>query len=156
MASNVIAEAILVVASVVAASILGAAIIGQLLSLAVDFSNVVKAGSSAVKAYIEIVYVVYNKTSGSTEIYAKNTGYASIALDELTVYFGNLTLGDVYAVRIGNLHAEDLENSNGVWEPGETLILKFNAIPGLMPPYLVKIVAGGAVAEELFAPPLPG
>jgi len=156
MASNVVAEAILVVASVVAASILGAAIIGQLLSLAIEFSDIVKAGSATAKSHIEIVYVVYDKGSGSVEVYAKNVGLASIVLEELTVYFGNLTIGDIYAVKIGNLYAEDLENPNSVWEPGETLVLKLNATAGLESPYVVKIVAGKAVAEKLFASPLPG
>jgi len=156
MASNVIAEAILVVASVVAASILGAVVIGQLLSLAIDFSDIVKAGSATAKACIEIVYAVYDRDSGLVEVYAKNVGYTSIVLDELTVYFGNLTTGDIYAVKIGNLYAEDLENPNDVWEPSETLILKFNATSGLESPYIVKVVAGKAVAEKLFAPPLPG
>ncbi|HIC99466.1 MAG TPA: hypothetical protein EYP08_07550 [Pyrodictiaceae archaeon] len=156
MASNVIAEAILVVASVVAASILGAVVIGQLLSLAIDFSDIVKAGSATAKACVEIVYVVYDKDSGLVEVYAKNVGYTSMVLEELTVYFGNLTIGDIYAVKIGNLYAEDLENPNSVWEPGETLVLELDAIAGLEPPYIVKVVAGKAVAEKVFAPPLPG
>ncbi|HIQ10924.1 MAG TPA: hypothetical protein EYH26_02980 [Pyrodictium sp.] len=156
MASNVVAEAILVVASVVAASILGAAIISQLLSLAVEFSNIIKAGLSSAEACIVIVYAVYDKGSGLAEVYAKNVGYTSISLEELTIYFGNLSVGDIYAVKMGNLYVEDLENPNNVWEPGETLILRLHAIVGLDPPYVVKIIAGKAVAEKLFAPLLPG
>lgn len=158
--SSVVVESILMIAAIVAASVFASSFVVKLAEFKDSFNSVVRSYSDKVKTDIMIVYATYLNSTESFVVYARNIGKTSIFIKSMSVYFGNTTELDLYTYDYDGEPAlgewdYTIANApdNGLWEPGETLIIYIYNVTTLTPPYIVKLVLpNGYVAQETFAP----
>ena len=157
--SSVVVEGILMIAAIVAASVFASSFVVKLAEFKESFNSVVRSYSDKVKTNIVIIYATYLNSTGSFTVYARNIGKTSVFIKSMSIYFGNTTELDLYTYDYDGVPASGewdytVANApdNGLWEPGETLIIHIYNITALTPPYIVKLVLpNGYVAQETFA-----
>ena len=149
--SAVVSTAILVIAGVLMASIFAVAIISQAGAIDSAFKLASQNALDKMKTSIDIIYLTVN---GSYFVaYVKNVGQKSISASELNmtdVYLGNDTTLKLYVYgRTGT----DIWNytetvDDGVWEPGETIVMRIYNSTALEGPYYIKVVLPNGVSDE--------
>ena len=151
MPTAVVSTAILVIAGVIMASIFAAALISQTGAIDSAFKSASQNALNKMKTSIDIIYLTVN---GSYFVaYVKNVGQKEISASELNmtdVYLGNDTTLKLY---IYGESGTDIWNytetvSDGVWEPGETIVMKIYNSTALEGPYYIKVVLPNGVSDE--------
>ena len=129
--STVITHALLTIVAVTVASTLAGVVIFNLSDLGNSISGLVKMGSEKIKTSVIIAYVSVNTSSTPYvyNIYAKNVGSSHTTnIDLIDIFLGTYgsTL-DYYKYgtqgSVGTWNYTEIGNNDGVWDPGETLIL---------------------------------
>ncbi|RLG76103.1 MAG: hypothetical protein DRO12_04745 [Thermoprotei archaeon] len=151
MVSTSISTAIITVAGVIMASMLAIALLSQVGAVDSALKVVSKNVMERMKTSIDIVQVAQNGTY--FVVYVKNTGSRGISQSELEktdIYFGQdcsrLYLYNTSGLWIWNYSETDVD---GVWSPGETLIVRiYNGSSLGDPPYCIKIVLPNGVSDE--------
>ncbi len=159
--STAIVHAILTIVGVIMASIFAAYIISRMGYVNSVLSNVLNNKLQELQTNIKIITGFYNASSGYYVIYVKNVGSTEISERDLynrsEVYIGPYN-GYPKMYLISNVASSktatlvDL-NNDGVWSPGETIILKvpYNAT-GINAVEVKVVLPSGSYAEEV----LPG
>lgn len=162
MASEVITTAILVIAGVIATAIVISSVYSQVYTLNSLIRINTRIHEDIAKTSIRIVHTSFNKTVDNSYlvVLVKNTGLRSIAPQELTktdVYIGNencnmLYLYDFSSQSLGSWSYTLIDlNSDGMWNPGETVILRVHNKTSLFYPICVKVVLPNGVDHEVYA-----
>ncbi|MCD6428737.1 MAG: hypothetical protein J7L12_03880 [Desulfurococcales archaeon] len=151
MPSAVVSTAILVIAGVLMASAFAVAIISQAGAIDSAFKLASQNVLDKMKTSINIIYLTVN---GSYFVaYVKNVGQKSVSASELNmtdVYLGNDTTLKLYVYgKAGTGIWNYTETVNdGVWEPGETIVMRIYNSTALEGPYYIKIVLPNGVSDE--------
>lgn len=159
MASEVIATAILIIAGVIAATMVVSSIYSQVYTLDSLIRVNMRIHEDIAKTSIRIVHTSFNKTTDRSYLVVliKNTGLRSIAQQELTktdVYLGNETCTILYSyspsksLGYWSYTLIDL-NSDELWSPGETVIMRVYNKTVLLYPICIKIVLPNGVNHEV-------
>lgn len=160
MASEVVSTAILVIAGVIAATMVISSIYSQVYTLNSLIRINTRVYEDIAKTSIKIVHTSFNKTADQNHfvILAKNIGLRSIARQELSkvdVYLGSKACGMLYSYNpsrpLGGWDyiLVDLD-SDGLWSPGETVIIRVYNKTQLFYPICVKIVLPNGVSHEVY------
>lgn len=123
MASNIIGEAILIIASVIVAGSVAGIVMSK---IGVFESTVTSTSDLQQEKMLTKLAIIYasNSTATDAEVWVKNIGRATIFdLDKIDVYFGEINAVDRYAYEIGTAD-QTWEIDGGLpstWDQMETL-----------------------------------
>lgn len=160
MASEVMATAILIIAGVIAATMVISAIYSQVYTLDSLVRINTRVHEDIAKTSIKIVHISFNKTVDQSYLVVliKNTGLRSVTQQELTktdVYLGTEACNMLYLYNpsqsLGgwNYILVDLD-SDGLWTPGETVVIRVYNKTQLFYPICVKVVLPNGVSHEVY------
>lgn len=163
MASEAVSTAILIIAGVIVATAIVSAIYSQasLMSSAVRIAS--RISEDRIRTEIRIVHVAVNSSVDSSYllIFIKNIGSKGIAQEEVIrsdIYIGSETCSSMYLYSpepIQNRWSFTIADSNGdgVWSPGETLVVRVVNSTAIKPPICTKIVLPNGVGHEVLSSP---
>jgi len=161
MSSVTISEVIILIAATLLASSFATYLIfySNILQSSVTIS--IDAANQRMNVRVEIVYATINETEKCYVIYAKNVGYIPIhnsTYNSIDLYVGPYRRATLYRYNAsggaGYFTIED-SDGDGVWEVGETAVLKaeYSSLTE-EPLYEAKIYISNGVGDSyLFTPP---
>jgi len=160
MASESVGTAIIVIAGVILAAMVSAALFSQISLLDSSMRLAVRSAQNRLETSISIVLVSLNTSSTGKYfvVYAKNTGSRAITSSELTqtdLYLTDAqhTVLITYSSSGGYDKWSYVETSlNGVWDVGETLVIKvYNSTSFSIPTTVVIALPNGVRTEYVYS-----
>ncbi len=160
MASEAISTAILIIAGIIVATAIASTMYSQasLMISAVRIAS--KISEDRVRTEIKIVHVAINSSENSSHllIFIKNIGSRGITQEEIIksdIYIGSDTCSTIYHYSLNPVKSRfswsytiiDI-NGDGVWSPGETIVLRAFNSTAINQPICVKIVLPNGVSHE--------
>jgi len=157
---SVVVEGIIMIAAIVTVSIFASTFLTKIIEMGDVMNNIAKDYKERLRTDLMIIYATYMNSTNDFIVYARNIGKSTIFIKELGIYFGNSTRLDMYMYDYdgipepGEWYFTEADGTNdGLWNPGETLIIHICNVTTIEPPYIVKIVTpSGYSVEETFAP----
>lgn len=134
MSSEAITTAMFLIAAVISAGVLINAVFPVIYSLSGTISSSSHAVDERLSTDIRIVATYASGSSGTAKIWIKNVGTGRVArteIDKADVFLG--AEGDFIRLTDGAWNYTILEDTNGQWDPGETLYIEgmTSKIPGV-------------------------
>ena len=156
-ASNVIAEALLLLVGISLAAALSSAVLSRVSAIQSRFSAAVSELTQALGERLAYVYATYSPSSGAFVVYLKNVGSNPVyQVGGSTVLFGNVEGMEYLPYCSGDQRVRCWELvefgvANGVVEPAETVAIYIYNTTSITPPYRFKLVTPrGTPVEATF------
>jgi len=140
-ASNVIAEALLLLVGISLAAALSSAVLSRVSAIQSRFSVAVSELTQALGERLAYVYATYSPSSGAFVVYLKNVGSNPVyQVGGSTVLFGNVEGMEYLPYCSGDQRVRCWELvefgvANGVVEPAETVAVYIYNTTSITPPY---------------------
>ena len=152
--STALVHALFIIVSLVVAGSVAVAVIGKMSSVLSKFSIMLEEKTREMGTRIDIIYAYYNSTTGYYVIYVKNVGSEPYsALDRIDIYIGPYDGHlDLYTYNetasTGHWNYTETYQANGIWDPGETLIIKVNTGKDYGSPFKVRVALISGLSDE--------